>query len=212
METKPDLVTRYLVRRDADRAEIRLMIALLQDAVGCFQRHLLARDKMRRGLFREAEAWVMSEESARPFSFDHVCDVVGLNADYLRRLLRQWRDRELVARGLSPHTGEGACVELAAMGPADVGVQRRERRTFTNEFKAETVQLVFARGRRIRAVARELGLSVSLVSSWVRRVEMSAAGASADHEGLERLPSVGRSRIQPELTEDAPAPLAKKIA
>ncbi len=212
METKPDLVTRYLVRRDADRAEIRLMIALLQDAVGCFQRNLLARDKMRRGLFREAEAWVMSEESARPFSFDHVCDVLGLSADYVRRLLRQWRDRELAARGLLPHTGEGARVELAAIEPADLGVQRRERRTFTNEFKVETVRLVFERGRRIRAVARELDLSVSLVSSWVRRAEMSAASTPADHEASERLPCEGPSQIQPELTQDAPAPLVKRIA
>jgi len=205
METKPDLVARYLVRRDAGRAEIRLMIALLQDAVGCFRRHLLARDKMRQGLFREAETWVMSEETGRPFSFDHVCEVVGLNADYLRRLLRQWRDQQLTARGL-PY------VELAAAMPADVRNVRRERRTFTNEFKAETVRRVFDRGRRIRAVARELDLNASLVSSWVREAEMSAAATRAEHDELHLPPRESQAQKQFEVTDESRASLAEDNA
>lgn len=183
-----DLAVRYLVRRDATRAEVRLMIAVLEEAISCFRKHLLDRDKKRQRLFCEAEAWIMTDESSRPFSFDHVCDVVGLDAFYLRRLLRQWRDQQL------------ATMAAPQQDPmtAEIRVERRERRTFTNEFKAETVQRVLERGRRIRAVAREIDLNPSLVSKWVREAEIGAGVSPAECEELQRLRRANQLRIQRE--------------
>jgi len=173
VETKPDAVVRYLVRRDTPRAEVGLIIAVLEEAIGCFQQHLLVEDKKRQRLFREAEAWILREESDRPFSFNHVCEVLGLNASYVRRRLRQWRDQQLAARGLQPYP---VCAHIRS--------ERRERRAFTCEFKAEAVRLVRDSGRHLRAVARDLDLNASVVWRWVQEAKMAGGnGMSAGHVG-----------------------------
>ena len=46
---------------------------------------------------------------------------------------------------------------------------KQARRTHTREFKADTVALVRAGGRRVAQVARDLGLADSLVRSWCDR-------------------------------------------
>ena len=48
------------VCRKADlEAEQKLMLAVLEDAVTCFQQHFVARDKIGMSLFREAEEWIL---------------------------------------------------------------------------------------------------------------------------------------------------------
>ena len=48
--------------------ERRLMLAVLEDAVRCFQKYLLAEDERGQALFREAEAWLMDSQSDGFFS------------------------------------------------------------------------------------------------------------------------------------------------
>jgi len=48
---------------------------------------------------------------------------------------------------------------------------RRERRRFTDEFKAEVVGLVPASGKSIPEVSRDLDLTESAVRGWVQRAE-----------------------------------------
>ena len=81
-----------LRRKGAHEPERRLVIAVLQDAVDCFQKHLHARDRKARQLFLDAEEWIMSEDRTWPFSFENVCDLLQINAEYLRRGLASWRD------------------------------------------------------------------------------------------------------------------------
>ena len=91
------------VRRQAPakRGECQLMIAVLEDAVHCFQKYALARDRQGRRLFREAEEWMMddAQRAAAPrgeeltLSFKYVCDVLGLDPAYLRGGLRRWREQ-----------------------------------------------------------------------------------------------------------------------
>ena len=83
-----------LKRKRFSCGEHRLLVAIMQDAIECFQKHLHARDSKRRQLYIEAEAWVGAEEDDGTFSFDNVCDLLGLNPDYLRQGLLAWRDRE----------------------------------------------------------------------------------------------------------------------
>jgi len=45
---------------------------------------------------------------------------------------------------------------------------RRARRRLTEEFKAGVVRLVIEEGKTVGAVARELDLTASAVSGWVR--------------------------------------------
>jgi len=49
--------------------------------------------------------------------------------------------------------------------------ERRARRRFTEEFKAGAVRLVIEEGKSVGAVARELDLTPSALSLWVRQVQ-----------------------------------------
>jgi hypothetical protein len=68
-------------------------VAVLEEAVDCFQKYLRASEPPKRRLFQEAEHWIMSEGDTAPaFSFEHICGVLGIDPDYLRRGLQRWRD------------------------------------------------------------------------------------------------------------------------
>jgi len=73
--------------------ERRLMLAVLQDAVECYQKYALARDPRGRGLFDESQEWLESPEREWPFAYSNICEVLGLNPEYIRRGLRKWRQR-----------------------------------------------------------------------------------------------------------------------
>ena len=87
-----------LRRRSIQDPERRLVIAILEDAVDCFQKHLWARQHKARQLFEDAEAWILSEDREWPFSFENICELLDLNPEYLRRGLQAWKQRELDGR------------------------------------------------------------------------------------------------------------------
>jgi hypothetical protein len=73
--------------------EHRLLVALLEDAVTCFQGYAFARDTHGRRLFAEAARWINAGEArrrTRSFSFEYVCAVLDLDAVHLRRHLYRW--------------------------------------------------------------------------------------------------------------------------
>ncbi len=73
--------------------EKKLMLAILEDAVACYQKHVVARDGKGKALFHEAEAWVEEKSTDEVFSFDSVCEMLGFDADYLRQGLTAWKER-----------------------------------------------------------------------------------------------------------------------
>ncbi|HET9061954.1 MAG TPA: hypothetical protein VFO62_01575 [Candidatus Binatia bacterium] len=83
-----------LKRKRFSSGEHRLLIAIMQDAVECFQKHIHARDSKRRQLYLDAESWISSEDYSGTFSFNNVCDLLGMSPEYLRQGLIDWRDRE----------------------------------------------------------------------------------------------------------------------
>jgi transposase len=52
--------------------------------------------------------------------------------------------------------------------------ERRPRRSFSKEFKAEVVQLVRTSGKTIAALAREMDLGETAVREWVRQADVDA--------------------------------------
>jgi len=68
-----------------------LMIAVLEDAIGCFQKQSWKRDRHSQRLGQEAEAWLFSDDLHWPFSFVNICTALGLQPEYVRRGLRQWQ-------------------------------------------------------------------------------------------------------------------------
>lgn len=77
---------------DPERA---LMLAVLVDAVTCFQDYLFASGKSKRTLFRQTEEWLFEEDHLYLFSFENICDLLGFNPDYLRRGLLRWKTAAL---------------------------------------------------------------------------------------------------------------------
>ena len=69
--------------------------------------------------------------------------------------------------------------------------QRRQRRSFTDEYKREVVELCRTSGRSLVGVARDLDLSETAVRRWVARAEIDAGRrdglGSAEREELSRL-------------------------
>jgi hypothetical protein len=91
----------YDERRDdsALRPIKRLMLAILEDALRCLHKHADAKNGARRRMYREAEQWLSGEGANALFSFTVVCETLGIEPDYLRSGLRQWRATE--SRGQS---------------------------------------------------------------------------------------------------------------
>jgi hypothetical protein len=93
---EPDILTGhqfFKVFQQKSRAEPeqRLMLAVLTDAIECFQKYFGATSRRSRKLFVNAEAWIASRESSWPYSFEHICEALNINANYLRIGLMQWR-------------------------------------------------------------------------------------------------------------------------
>lgn len=65
-------------------SERRLMLAVLQDAVECYQKYALSRTPTGRAEFDDARQWIESTDREWSFSFENVCDTLSLNAVYLR--------------------------------------------------------------------------------------------------------------------------------
>ena len=80
-----------LCRSKPLQGERRLMLAVLRDAVDCYRQGRRARDPATRLVFAEARAWLESTDRCVVFSFESICDALDIDADYLRRGLRQRR-------------------------------------------------------------------------------------------------------------------------
>jgi len=76
--------------------EKQLMLAVLGDALACYQKYLAARKRKGGNLFREADEWIFGKDDDHLFSFENVCEVLGLDPPYVRRLLVQWKEAQLV--------------------------------------------------------------------------------------------------------------------
>ena len=86
-------------RRASYDGERRLMVAILEDAVEVYRKQAGARDRKRRQLFEDAEAWIDSPDKSWIFSYENICEVLGIDAEYLRKGLRVWKQRAGGDRG-----------------------------------------------------------------------------------------------------------------
>jgi hypothetical protein len=78
----------------------RLMLAVLEDAMRCYQSCATSRSRAQRRLFVDAEAWLMDRKADGAFSFETVCETLGIDPNCLREGLRRWRLQQL--DGLNP--------------------------------------------------------------------------------------------------------------
>jgi hypothetical protein len=78
--------------------EKKLMLAILEDAIACFQKYVFAQDGKGTALFHESEDWMMEVAGEGVFAFDSICEALGLHPDYLRRGMVAWKNRALAQR------------------------------------------------------------------------------------------------------------------
>jgi len=116
-----------LKRKKYSCGEHRLLIAIIQDAIECFQKHLHARDSKRRQLFVDAEVWITDVDDEGPFSFNNVCELLGMNPEYLRVGLLDWRDRERSRRhGRLVHATKGRLARDPVRIESPAGIRELE--------------------------------------------------------------------------------------
>ena len=96
-------------------------------------------------------------------------------------------------------------------------MERRPRRSFTKEFKAETIELIRSGGRSVGQVCRDLDLSETAVRRWVAQAEVDSGTrdglTTAEREELARLRRENRVlRQEREILVKAAAFFAKETA
>ena len=82
--------------------EKTLLLAVLRDAVSCFQENFRASDRRKKRSFLEANDWIMAEDTSYVFSYVNVCNELNVAPSYLRRGLMRWRDS-------TSATGQAGC-------------------------------------------------------------------------------------------------------
>lgn len=86
------------------RGEKRLMLAVLEDALDCFQKYAAARDGHGQALFEEANTWISSNDRGWFFSYENICETLEINPEYLRRGLDSWRSDAQTKHAVAPPT------------------------------------------------------------------------------------------------------------
>lgn len=86
------------IRRSLE-PEMALMLAVLEDAISCFQRHVLASGGKAKRQFREAEKWIMEKDNEWLFSFENICEALGLSPRFVRKGLLRWKVKRLAKKG-----------------------------------------------------------------------------------------------------------------
>lgn len=65
----------------------RLMMAVLVNAIGSYQRNLGAKAALKRREFKEAECWLFEDKRDGVFSFEHICGILNTDANHLRQAI-----------------------------------------------------------------------------------------------------------------------------
>ena len=84
-------------RKHLLEGEKRLILSVLEDAVECFMKCIDSATNKGQRLFRDADEWINLEDKRWVFSFDNVCEMLDINADYMRAGLRRWKEKKLIA-------------------------------------------------------------------------------------------------------------------
>ncbi len=87
-------------RRDSYiSGEKALMLAVLEDGIRCFQEHLRNPRSNPRLLSQQAEAWIRAVDYDWPFSFNNVCETLGIDPSALRAALLSWKAKRVAEHG-----------------------------------------------------------------------------------------------------------------
>jgi hypothetical protein len=95
----PSLAEQFLTtfrRGEPLEPEKALLIALLEDAIHEYRKYGRARGREGQARLHEAADWIMDDDESWIFSFKNVCELLGLDPEYIRRGVR---DRKAIGAG-----------------------------------------------------------------------------------------------------------------
>src|ERR1035437_6434513 len=115
--------------------------------------------------------------------------------------------RPLSEVGLTRTTGHH---DVGENPTKEVQMARRERRKFTDEFKAEVVALVRSSGKSIGEISRDLDLTETAVREWVQRAQVD--GGTRDGLTTAAREEIIRLRRQVRVLEEERTILRKAAA
>lgn len=84
LQADASLPSRYwetVAKKDQLEPERKLLLAVLENAIRTYRQYVFTPSR----LLREVEDWLFAEERDHPFSFETICDALGLNAECVRR-------------------------------------------------------------------------------------------------------------------------------
>jgi hypothetical protein len=92
-------------KRNIREGEERLMLAVLDSAVKDFQKYVLARHSSGKKLFQQADEWFLGKDSNELFSFESICETLGLHPNRIRKGLMVWKEAKLKVSSGDQHPG-----------------------------------------------------------------------------------------------------------
>ncbi|HEY7319958.1 MAG TPA: hypothetical protein VIE89_20500 [Candidatus Binatia bacterium] len=90
-------------KKNLREGEERLMLAVLENAVEYFQKYVLARKPSGKQRFQEAEDWFMETDGEGLFSFENICETLGLHPGHIRKGLMVWKEARLKMSSAESH-------------------------------------------------------------------------------------------------------------
>lgn len=76
-------------------AERSLMVEVMMDAIKCLKKAVRSKNGIKKSLYEKTKMWFLDDSEDWIFSFKNICNVLNLNADYLRRKVDEM-EREIL--------------------------------------------------------------------------------------------------------------------
>ena len=77
--------------------QVRLCLAVLQDAITTFRKYAGAVRGRERRLFEEAQEWLLEPNTGAPLSLEYVGEALGVDPGDIRAAIERWRREHLAA-------------------------------------------------------------------------------------------------------------------
>ena len=90
-------------KKNIREGEERLMLAVLENAVEYFQKYVLARNPGGKQRFQEAEEWFLEKDGEALYSFENICETLGLHPDPIRKGLLAWKEAKRKLSSVEGH-------------------------------------------------------------------------------------------------------------
>ena len=94
-----------LFKKDIRDGEEKLMLAVLASAIQHFQKYVISKNERGRRLFQEAEDWFLERDGDCFFSFEYICETLGLHPDFVRQGLLSWKEARRKEHSLQGRRG-----------------------------------------------------------------------------------------------------------